>query len=237
MASFQSSMVLKNLVSARLREMSPFLQDVHLVEGEVLYDAGEAVDAVYFPEDAVLSVVTVMRDGQMIETATVGNESIVGVIAALAEGRTHARTFVQVAGRATRLPASRLRQLVRESPGLLKLLLAYVQRDIAQAEQSVACNALPGVTQRFARWLLLFQDRVESPIVVLTQEHIARVLGVQRTTVTLAAQKLRDLGAISYRRGRIEIVDRQVLERASCECYAASQIMEPDPQVPAHAAD
>ena len=231
MASLQSSIVLKNLTSARLKEVSPFLQDVYLSEGDILYDAGEVVEAVYFPEDAVISVVTVMRDGQMIETATIGNESVVGVIAALAEGRTYARTFVQVGGQAMKLPASHLRRLVKESPELLKILLSRVQRDIAQAEQSVACNALHNVTQRLARWLLLFQDRVESPVVVLTQEYLAMVLGVQRTTVTAAAQTLRERGAISYRRGRIEIVDRKRLERASCECYAAGRSAEPEPQV------
>jgi CRP-like cAMP-binding protein len=215
--------VLANLTPRHFGEISPSLEEVQLTAGQVLYDPGDVVRAVYFPTDAVLSIATVMQNGETVETATVGNESVVGVITALAEGRAHARTYTQMAGGALKLPTSQLTRLVKEHPVLLKLLLAHVQRHIAQAEQSVACNAVHSATQRLARWLLLFQDRVDSPVVVLTQEYLGLVLGVQRTTVTAVAQGLRSRGAISYSRGRIEIVDRPLLEQAACECYAASQ--------------
>lgn len=231
----QSNLVLTHLPAAGLSALRPYLRQSALAAGQIVYEAGDAVETVFFPIDTVLAVLTVMRDGEAVETATVGNEGVVGVVAALAEGRTYTRIIVQSAGRVAQLPAVRLRQLVRERPDLLKLLLAHVNRNIAQAEQSAACNALHNTRERLARWLLLFQDRVGSPVVVLTQEYLAMVLGVQRTTVTITAQSLRSSGAISYRRGRIEILDRRLLEQAACECYAASKTVEPDPPEPVRA--
>lgn len=211
--------VLSNLSTAELNALSPFLTEIHLAAGQVLYEPGDEVEAVYFPSDAVLSVVTVMRDGRSVEAATIGYESVVGVISALSDTRAHARTFTQIGGSALKAPAARLRTLVADSPSLLKVLLSHVQGDIAQAEQSVACNALHSAAERLARWLLLSQDRVGSPLILLTQEYLAIMLGVQRTTVTKIARILKVNGTIAYSRGRIEVLNRASLERASCECY------------------
>jgi CRP-like cAMP-binding protein len=223
------NLVLSNLNLSQFGVMSPFLTEVHLAAGQALYEPGDDVEAIYFPSDAVLSIVAVMRDGRSVEAATVGNESVVGVINALAGAPVHSRTFAQIGGSALKLPATRLRTLVGESPSLLKILLMHVQDSIAQAEQSVACNALHTASERLARWLLLSQDRVGSPMIPLTQEYLAVMLGVQRTTVTEVAKVLKAAGVISYRRGRIEITDRLALERASCECYVAPRRMAHTP--------
>lgn len=215
--------VLSRLTSSELTTVFPLLSDVWLNAGQTLYASGDEVTAVYFPSDAVLSIDVVMLDGRAVEAATIGNESVVGVVSALACVPTRARTFALLGGGAYRLPAAALRSLVAESPALLKLLLAHVQCDIAQSEQSVACNALHSVSERLARCLLLMQDRVGSPIIALTHEYLSIMLGVQRTTVTAAAQALKASGTVAYARGRIEVLDRAGLEHISCECYRATR--------------
>ena len=119
------------------------------------------------------------------------------------------------------LAAARLREAAVSSPSLLRLLMRYVQQDIAFSEQSVACNALHGATARLARWLLVTQDRVDSTKIPLTQEYLAIMIGVQRTTATASALALKSAGLIRYMRGKIEILDRAGLEAAACECYWA----------------
>lgn len=214
--------VISSLTSTQFGAIAPCLTEMHIQTGQTLYEPGDFVEAIFFPTDAVLSVVTVMKDGRCVEAATIGNESVVGVVTALAGVAARARTFAQIGGGALRLPALRLRELVLEHPSLMKLLFVHVHGDIAQSEQSVACNALHSAKQRLARWLLLSQDRVGSSIITLTQEYLAIMLGVQRTTVTAAAQALRTEGIVLYRRGRIEVIDRAGLERAACECYTAA---------------
>ena len=199
---------------------------MQLSAGQTLYSPGDVVQAVYFPGDAVLSVVTVMQDGRAVEAATVGNEGVVGVITALAAVPAHARTFAQIGGSIFRLPAAHLREMVAESPQLLKVLLVHVHQSIAQSEQSVACNALHSARERLARWLLLSQDRVGSAEIKLTQDYLAVMLGVQRTTVSSLAQEFKQCGAIRYSRGRILIIDRPALEDATCECYLAGRWTE-----------
>lgn len=226
----KNNKVLARLTPAQWALVSPFMERMQIRSGETLYQPGEVVQAVYFPTTAVLSVVTVMSDGRCVEAATIGNESAVGIVGALSGMGVHARTFAQVEGVAYRLAATRLRPILFDDPKMMRHFLTHVQGDIAQSEQSVACNALHSVRQRLARWLLLTQDRVGSPEFAMTQEYLSIMMGVQRTTVTAAAQNLRALGSIRYCRGRIAVTDRPNLERLSCECYFATAASQAGPR-------
>jgi CRP-like cAMP-binding protein len=199
------------------------LQDVNLAAGDILYEPGYGVEWVYFPNTAVLSVVTVMADGRTVESDTVGYESLVGGLQALAGTASVSRTFTQIGGAAIRLPASRLRRRADESHQLRKLLIRHAQANLAQAHQSVACNALHDLHQRLCRWLLMSQDRADSQEVRLTQQYLAIMLGVQRTTVTQALRDLAEAGLVRQGRGCIHVLDRARMEAQTCECYATVQ--------------
>lgn len=205
---------------ARIR---PDLTHLHLEAGAVVFEPDQPVDFVYFPTSAVLSVITVMGDGRAVETATVGSEGVVGLLPALGGTRSLSQTVVQISGDVQRLPVAGFRQLAFSSPSLRDLVVCHALLNTAQAQQSVACNALHDLVSRLARWLLLSQDRTRSRVIRLTQEYLAIMLGVQRTTVTMAARTLQDAGLIEYSRGAIRILDRPGLERAACECYAAGR--------------
>lgn len=211
--------VLRALSGADRDALEASAQELALVSGEVLYEPDYPVDWVYFPNTAVLSVVTVMSDGRTVESDTVGYESVVGVLNALGDCRAVNRTFAQVPGSVVRIAAARLRRQADQSPGLRRLLIRHAQANLAQAHQSVACNALHNLNQRLCRWLLMSQDRTATEEVHLTQAYLAIMLGVQRTTVTEALGELRDIGLIRQGRGRIDIVDRRRMLAAACECY------------------
>ena len=199
------------------------LQPLVLASGDVQYEPDCPVEWVYFPETAVLSVVTVMADGRTVESDTVGCESVVGVLAALGSSVSTGRTFAQIPGSAIRLSASRLRRQAGASDSLRKLLIRHSQANLAQAHQSVACIALHDVDQRLCRWLLMSQDRTGADLVELTQQYLATMVGVQRTTITQALGVLAAAGLIRRGRGRVEILDRARMEARVCECYEAVQ--------------
>jgi CRP-like cAMP-binding protein len=224
-------MISRNLFLSRLdasqySALAPDLHSVRLATGQSLHEAGQAVRNVYFPINAIVSVVTVMRDGREIECATHGYESVTGAIPALTGKPGHARVFVQISGGAVKMDAAQLREHVAADPALLRALLRHVQDDIAQAEQTAACNAIHLAKQRLARWLLLTDDRLDGSVVNLTQDYLAVMLGVQRTTVSALASDLKAEGVIDYHRGRIEIVDRAALEAMSCECYETGRLRQ-----------
>ncbi len=212
-----------------IRELSPadaaaLNNDLHAVDlapGEVLFEPDYTVDFVWFPLTAVLSVVTVMTDGRTVESDTVGYEGAVGVLAALGGAPSINRTFVQIPGQALKLSASRLRHQADQSPGLRRTLVRHSQANLAQAHQSAACNALHDVNQRLCRWLLTSQDRTASDVVELSQQYLAIMVGVQRTTITQALGHLAHAGLIRQGRARIQILERRGLEARTCECYLA----------------
>jgi len=184
-----------------------------------LYEVGGVVTHAHFPSSAGLSVVAVMAGGTEVECATVGYEGAVGLLPALSGALSTSRTYVQLAGSGISISASALRERAAESPRFLELLLRSAQTLIAQEEQSVACNALHAIESRLARWLLICHDRLSVPVLPITQEYLAIMLGVQRTTVNGAAGALRSEGLIRYSRGQLEILNRDALERRCCECY------------------
>lgn len=199
-------------------------RELHLREfghGHVFYEPGSAIRDVHFPVDGVLSVLTVMADGSAVETATVGREGAVGLNASLTPIRAHGRVIGQAPGAVFSAPSDALARLADASAEVRALIVGYGEVALAQAQQSVACNTLHTVEERFCRWILTCDDRVQGGRVDLTQEFLAMMLGVQRTTVSQAASSLQASGVIRYNRGRIDILDRPALERRSCECYAA----------------
>ena len=199
--------------------LKPHLTMVSLVQGDVVYQAGAEVDSVYFPHSGMFSLLAVMRDGKAIETATVGREGVVGAMAGLGLYRSLVRVNAQLALQASKIGAAPFRKAVAASEALRDLCVRYNEVMLTQARITAACNALHPVEERFCRWLLQSADRAASDTVTLTQELLAEMLGVRRTSVTDVARKMQDRGVITYSRGVITILDREALKRLSCECY------------------
>jgi len=191
------------------------------VTGRTLQEHGTPVTDVYFPNGGVFSVTNQMRDGDLVEVATVGIEGMLGIGVFLGDRSVAGRTFQLVPDGP--FPSMRVGRFVRESatPGPFHDVLAlYAQANLLQIMQGTACNALHDVRQRCCRWLLQTQDRVGSREFLLKQEFLAIMLGVQRPTVTVVIGTLQDAGLITSRYGRIRVLKRSRLEKASCECYA-----------------
>jgi CRP-like cAMP-binding protein len=199
--------------------LAPHLQPLDLEKGRLLYDPGDAITTVYFPQDAVISLMTLMESGEAIESATIGREGALGLMAAVAPRESLSRAIIQVPGRATRMPATVLAEVWKKSAAVRDLIDRHSEALYGHAIQSVACNALHSVEARFCRWLLTCHDRISSDTIALTQEFLADMLGVQRTTVTAVARSLQEKGVIRYRRGVVDIIDRPGLEALTCECY------------------
>jgi CRP-like cAMP-binding protein len=191
----------------------------------VLADAGDPLNEVYFPVDAVVSVLTRMDDGASVELATVGNEGLVGVAVAWGADSMNPREFatVQVPGTIVSMDREAFREEVQRQGALASLVERYTQAFFTQVSQQVACNGLHSVEQRCARWLLLTQDRAGMDEFPMTHEFLSQMLGVRRATVTVTAGILQKAGFVQFRRGRVAIVDRQGLENATCECYAVTR--------------
>jgi CRP-like cAMP-binding protein len=200
-------------------ELLPGFGEVALARGQVQYEVGQAVDYVYFPSTAVLSVVTVMRNGQAVESSTIGRESAAPLLCALASRPARSRIFAQIGGSAIRLSAERLRAAVRDGAELMQRVMDHAGSIAFQAEQGVACNILHDASSRLSRWLLMTQDRMGSDILPLTQDYMAIMVGVQRSTISAVANQLRGAGLIRFSRGNVEVLDRAGLEARACECY------------------
>ena len=199
--------------------LAPHLSTVELDKGRLLYDPGDLVDHVYFPNDCLISLLTLMENGAAIESATVGREGALGLMAAVAPRQSLSRAIVQAPGSALRIASGPLHEVWTRSAALRDLADRHNEALFGHTIQSVACNALHAVEARFCRWLLSCHDRIDSNTVNLTQEFLADMLGVQRTTVTAVAGSMQAKGLIRYRRGVVDILDRAGLEAMACECY------------------
>lgn len=218
----------RNFLLAALRPddaaaLTPRLKEVTLSSGQILFDPDDAVDTLYFPSSACISIIAMMRDGKSVEIATVGRESAAGLLDVLTDCPAGARSFVQIAGAALALKASDFRARLRESPSLIRLALLHVRANSRQTETSVACNVTHTADGRLARWLLMTQDRVGAAAFPLTQDYMAVMTGVQRSTVSVMAAGLKKAGVIDYSRGHVTILDRPRLIAHACECYATVQ--------------
>lgn len=196
------------------------LEPVDMPLGKVLYESGSRQSHVYFPTTSIVSLLYVMEDGASAEIAVVGNEGIVGISLFMGGESTPSRALVQSAGQGFRLKADLMLQEFNRAGPVLHLLLRYTQALITQMSQTAVCNRHHSLDQQLCRWLLLSLDRLHSKELVMTQELIANMLGVRREGVTEAAGNLQQAGLIRYQRGHITVVDRNGLEKRTCECYA-----------------
>jgi CRP-like cAMP-binding protein len=211
--------LLASLPHRELQRLLPHLVPVQFTQGAILAEAGDEVDQVYFPLSGMVSMVVVMRDGKAIETATVGREGVVGAMSGIGLHISRVRAIAQLPVSAGRIASTELRRAAAESRPITDLCIRYNEVLLIQARITAACNALHHVEARFCRWLLQTRDHAESDTIQLTQEFLAEMLGVRRTSVTGVASKIQAVGAISYSRGVIKIIDLDALKAMSCECY------------------
>ena len=213
--------LLAALSAGALERIRPLLDVMPLVLKRVLHKPGEPVDHVYFPGGGFCSVLTVLADGNMVEVLTIGREGMVGVSAVVnGSARDPSTTMVQaVSDVCYRMSTGVFEAEMNRRGEFSTLVRRYAQALLGVVMQSTACNAVHSIEQRLARWLLMAHDRVECDEFPLTQEFVAMMLGATRPTVTVVAGTLQRADLIAYHRGRVTIVDRRRLERASCECY------------------
>jgi PAS domain S-box-containing protein len=194
-------------------------EEVTLTYGEILYEPGDPIRHVYFPNDALVSLLTTVEGHQALEVGLAGREGMVGISAALGVEVASVRALVQATGTALKMNAVRFRKEFRKSLPLQSELHRFINAKLAQARQTAACNRFHVVEARLARWLLMTRDRLRSDQFLLTQDFLADMLGVRRVGVSLAAGALQKRKLIGYSRGKIKILDRKGLEAASCSCY------------------
>src|SRR4249919_2592864 len=198
----------------------PHLELVPMPLGQVLYESGDTLRHVYFPTNAIVSLLYVMESGASAEISVVGNEGLIGVALFMGGESTPSRAIVQSAGYAYQLLGQRIKDEFNRHGDMLHLMLRYTQCLITQMAQTAVCNRHHSIDQQLCRWLLLSLDRLPSNRLTMTQELIANMLGVRREGVTDAALKLQKLGVIRYSRGQITVLDRPRLEELVCECYS-----------------
>ena len=211
--------ILRSLPAEVRERLFAHLELIRLPLGTVLYESGARMRHIYFPTDAIVSLLYVLENGASAEIAVVGNDGAVGVSLFMGGETTTSRAVVQSAGTAYRLTGVRLKREFYRHGDLMVLLLKYTQSLITQMAQTAVCNRHHSVDQQLCRWLLLSLDRLESNELVMTHELIANMLGVRREGVTAAAGKLQERGVLRYARGHIVVLNRPQLEKLCCECY------------------
>ena len=209
----------RNIVAA----MDAHFEVVTLPFGTVVAEPGELVDRVYFPHTGVVSLVVEMEVGGMIETAMVGRDGVANGTSALDGKVSLHKGIVQVAGTASVMNPDMLRSMAHEFKPLQSILIRHEQVLLAQAQQSAGCNAHHTVEARMCRWLLRIRELTQSDEMQLTQEFLAQMLGVRRTSVSLVAGTLQKAGFLSYRRGKIKITDIDGVRSGACECFEKVQ--------------
>jgi CRP-like cAMP-binding protein len=218
-----SNLLIDSLSGADRARILPHLKKVDLPLQKILFDSGDPISLVYFPTTCVISLVVTLSTGEMIEAAMVGRDGAVGISAALDGRISLSRAIVQIGGEGLSCDIETLKSSAMESPPLFSLLIRHEQTVYAQAQQSAACNATHTVEARLARWLLRARDLSRGDALPFTQEFLAEMLGVRRTSVSLTAHTLQQAGLIKYRRGNIQITDLEGLQETACECHATIQ--------------
>jgi CRP-like cAMP-binding protein len=211
--------ILTALPDGVLSTMERDLRQVVLAPGTTIFEPGDPVEQIYFPQSGIISLLVVTAHGGTVEISTIGREGALGLHRALGERRSFTRAIAQVAGYFSIITAARFERIINDNQSVRDLILRYTELLWAEAQQTAACNAVHDASSRLCRWLLQTSDRLESDMLPLTQEFLSQMLGVRRTTLTLLAQALQTKGAIRYTRGKIKIVDRAALETSACECY------------------
>ena len=214
-----SNGILAALSKPILRQLEGKLRPVPLEIGKILYEPDETIEQVYFVTEGIISLLATLEDGASVEAGVIGPEGMLGIPIVLSAKSSPHLALVQGSGHAMKMTARDLRDAIKKDGVFLDLLLRYINAMFVQVAQTAACNRLHTVEERLARWLLLTHDRVKHDEFILTQEFISRMLGVRRAGVNVSANSLRQDGLIDYRRGKVTILNRKGLERASCECY------------------
>ena len=217
-ASGPANLLLEALPPQSRARLHHLLTPVSLRRGETLHEPGGPIPEVFFPLTAVVSVVTRMVNGETVESATVGNEGMVGIPVFLSAGPT-VEAFVQIPGDALRMDARQLLLHAKEDAAVDSLLAGYTAVFIRFMSQSSACNRVHNLRERCARWLLMADNRSEGDTFSLTQQFLGEMIGVRRASVTETMNALKRRELVSYKRGVIRILDREGLEELSCECY------------------
>jgi len=216
-----SNRILNQLPQADIERLLPSLEPVSLAAGERLTETGEIAPFVYFPENSIISCQADMQDGKSAEVGMVGKDGVAGLPALFGSRPSVHSLTVTIAGSALRLRREVLERELSRGKGLQQTLARYVGDYVAQVGQRAACAILHRMEQRFAVWLLMVTDRLDSAGVEITQERIAEHLGVRRAGIAVVAHELQMLGAIAYTRGHLRVVNRPLLEKVACECYGA----------------
>jgi CRP-like cAMP-binding protein len=204
-----------------LKRLESHLKPTRFEQHYVLFEADEEISHVYFPTSAVVSLVVTLSSGDMIEAAMVGNDGVVGASAALDGKIAPSRGIIQLGGEIVVCDIDALKSIALQSPKMLALLIRHEQAVFAQAQQSAACFATHRVEARLCRWLLRARDLSGSDKLTFTQEYLAEMLGVRRTSVTAVAHTLQEAGLIKYARGKIQIMNAKELQESACECYGS----------------
>ena len=212
--------LLESLLKIDYERLSPHLRDVELMQGDVIYSAGDHIDHVYFPESAVIALLSTLEDGATTEVGLIGREGMVGLSVFLGGVATPERAVVQVGGKALKMTASALAKELKVGAALQVALLRYTRSFLALVTQSVICSQHHLLEARFARWLLMMQDYSGSDTLYLTHEMVAGMIGTRRAGVSMATRELRQRGVISSERGQIKILNRGGVEEIACECYS-----------------
>jgi hypothetical protein len=202
------------------QRLLPRLESVTLIFGDILFEPGDLLRYVYFPNNSIISLLSAVDKREHLEVGIVGNDGMAGLPVFMGVNRSRTRGLVQGAGDAMRMTATSLGKEIGNGGALHQLLHRYTHSLLTQISQSAACNRFHQVNARLARWLLMTHDRVEGNEFRLTQEFLSHMLGVRREQVTIAAGALQKKKLISYSRGQIRILNRAGLEAVSCKCYA-----------------
>jgi CRP-like cAMP-binding protein len=211
--------LLSGLSVEDLSQLLQHLEPVTLPKKRILYEVGAPLERIYFLEEGLASVLTMMEDGASSEVGMVGPEGLVGVSALLGGKVSAQHVVMQLPGRGHQIAAQHCKSVFDQSPDVRAVLLRFIEDLLNLSAQTAGCNRLHSVEQRSARWLLMASDRVGSNALPLTQEFLAAMLGVRRSGVSEAMSELQRSGLIRYRRGEITIIDRAGLEKTACECY------------------
>ncbi|HWN09662.1 MAG TPA: Crp/Fnr family transcriptional regulator [Pyrinomonadaceae bacterium] len=218
-APFLKNHILASLPDDEFQRLLPNLEVLELQRGLVLYEIDEQIDYFYFPFNAMISLVTQMADGKIVEVGLVGNDGMSGIARLMGRKTSYERALVQIPNGGARVSVSVIQTEFEKGGALQGVLLRYMAGLMRQVSQTAACNGSHTTEERLSRWLLMCQDRVGSPVLDLTQEVLAQMLGTRRGTVNVAAITLQSAGLIHYSRGHIKIIDQLGLEAFSCECY------------------
>ena len=222
---YSANHVLASLPAPDLNFLLPHLRFVDLPQETLLFESGGTVNRVYFPHSGIVSLVVELTTGDMIEAAMIGREGVVGGLAALDHNISISRAIVQVAGAASAVDVDAVRRLGEQSAAFRTILIKHEQVLLAQSQQSAACNATHTLEARLSRWLLRCRDLLASDEIALTQEFVAEMLGVRRTSVSVVANTLQQAGLIKYKRGNIRLLDLEGLQESACECYATVKVL------------